>query len=230
MTNPTPMARRSTITIALAVALLAIGPTWSAGGSRKPDKPEAAVATPEQNAAEYYNRALDQHDRASALESRAAAADDEATRAKLVKRVRDSHENAIEELRRAVAADPNMHEAWSSLGYSYRQTGRYAEALASYDRALALDPEYTEAIEYRAEAYLGLGRIDDAKEAHAVLAANNPARASQLLDAMRAWIDQQRSSGGGASASDLDALASWIAVRRSDRTYPAQGPSKARTW
>ena len=54
------------------------------------------------------------------------------------------------------------------------------------DRALELAPDYGEAIEYRAEAYLGLDRIDDAKKAYMQLFNLDRALADELMEAMRA--------------------------------------------
>jgi tetratricopeptide (TPR) repeat protein len=54
-------------------------------------------------------------------------------------------------------------EAWNGLGYSLRQQGRYVEAVKAYDRALALRPDYAEALEYLGEAYVKMGKLDDAR-------------------------------------------------------------------
>jgi tetratricopeptide (TPR) repeat protein len=47
---------------------------------------------------------------------------------------------AIGFLKSIVAADPNLPLAWMLLGDSYRKTGKYQEARASYRRAIALVP------------------------------------------------------------------------------------------
>ena len=57
----------------------------------------------------------------------------------------------------------------SSLGYAYRKVGEYAPVLKAYDRALESAPNYVEAIVYRAGAYLGLGRLSEAKVAYETL-------------------------------------------------------------
>ncbi len=76
-----------------------------------------------------------------------------------------------------------MHEAWNYLGYTHRKLGDYQAALTAYDRALNLKPGYPEAIEYRGHAYLGLNRLEDAKQAYLTLFAGNRQLAAQLLAA-----------------------------------------------
>ena len=77
-------------------------------------------------------------------------------------------------LRAAIANNPQLHEAYSSLGYALRKTGRFDESIEAYNRALQLNPSYSEAIEYRAEAYLALGRLDEVKAAYMELFRNGP--------------------------------------------------------
>jgi cytochrome c-type biogenesis protein CcmH/NrfG len=60
-----------------------------------------------------------------------------------------------------VRLNPRLHEAFSSLGYAYRKTGDFDQALQAYERALVLAPGYAAAIEYQAEAHLGLNRTTE---------------------------------------------------------------------
>jgi len=108
----------------------------------------------------------------------------------------------------ATQADANLAEAWNGLGYSQRKLGDYTKALNSYARALAIQPGYPQATEYRGEAYLGLNRVEDAKQAYLDLFAANRALADKLLGAMKRWIDTQKS--GSPAAADL---AKWVEER-----------------
>jgi len=108
----------------------------------------------------------------------------------------------------ATQADANLAEAWNGLGYSQRKLGDYTKALNSYARALAIQPGYPQATEYRGEAYLGLNRVEDAKQAYLDLFAANRALADKLLGAMKHWIDTQKS--GSPAAADL---AKWVEER-----------------
>ncbi len=85
-----------------------------------------------------------------------------------------------------------MYEAWNYLGYAHRKLGDYQAALTAYDRTLNLKPGYPEAIEYRGHAYLGLNRLEDAKQAYLALFADNRKLASQLLAGMQAWVGEHR--------------------------------------
>ena len=82
-----------------------------------------------------------------------------------------------------------------------RKLGKYQEALIAYDRALNLKPGYAEAIEYRGHAYLGLNRLDDAKQAYLALFAGNRKLAAQLLAAMQTWVGEHRGNPGPASTA-----------------------------
>ncbi|MCW5624269.1 MAG: tetratricopeptide repeat protein [Burkholderiales bacterium] len=70
---------------------------------------------------------------------------------------------AIEALRTVADNQPRNADAHAWLGYALRRSGRYDEALASYDRALRISPRHRAAHEYLGEAYLALGRRDDAE-------------------------------------------------------------------
>ena len=85
-------------------------------------------------------------------------------------------------------------------------------ALTAYERALALRPGYPDALEYRGEAFLGLNRIADAKQAYLDLFAGNRQLADKLLVAMRGWLDAQRASAS-ADATAVSELDKWIQER-----------------
>ena len=107
-----------------------------------------------------------------------------------------------------------MFQAHTEPGYALRKTGNYDDALKAYDKALELMPNYGEAIEYRAEAYLGLNRVDDAKSSYLMLY-NGGAKelAKQLGDAMQKWVTDRKTSPGRVSATSIDDFAKWIGQR-----------------
>ena len=96
--------------------------------------------------------------------------------------IQTTYRRALDEFRKATALDSTHYQAFSSLGYILRKTGDMDGALAAYDRALALNPNYAEAIEYRAEANLMRGRLDDMKRAYGVLAALNRPHGRAIAD------------------------------------------------
>ena len=65
--------------------------------------------------------------------------------------------------RDALRAKPTLAEAWNGLGYALRNQEKYEESLRAYHEALRLRPDYPEALEYLGEAYVKLGRLDDAR-------------------------------------------------------------------
>jgi tetratricopeptide (TPR) repeat protein len=77
-------------------------------------------------------------------------------------------------------------EAWNGLGYALRQQAKYPEAIRAYNRALALRPDYAEALEYLGEAYVRMGKLDDARAILGRLEPLDKKEAAQL----RAAIDK----------------------------------------
>ena len=94
--------------------------------------------------------------------------------------------DAVADFRRAVDRKADFPEAWNELGYALRQTGKYPEALQAYDQALRLRPNYPEALEYLGEAYVKLGRLDEAREILERLRTLDPVHARDLEAALRA--------------------------------------------
>ena len=101
--------------------------------------------------------------------------------AKAAKRYPD----AIASFRKAVDIKANYPEAWNELGFALRHNGQYPEAIKAYNEALRLRPNFPEALEYLGEAYVKMGKMDDAK---AILVRLNPmdaTRAKELDNAIR---------------------------------------------
>ena len=129
------------------------------------------------------------------------------------KGARKEFEAAVKDLQTATAHAPDNYRAHNALGYSYRKIGNYTRALESYDRALKLAPTFSEAIEYRAEAYLGLNRIDDAKNAYMQLFVADRTASNVLLKAMKTWVGKRRVEPAGVDAATLDAFGAWVTER-----------------
>jgi len=108
----------------------------------------------------------------------------------------------------ATKADPNLAQAWNGLGYTNRKLGDYKTALPAYDKAIELRAGYPEATEYRGEAYLGLNRIEEAKQAYLDLFASNRALADKLLESMKVWI-----ASSGKKKGDVADLTEFVQER-----------------
>lgn len=159
-----------------------------------------------------YERGLGYRDKAWKLAGELESATGKA-REKIAKKIDKEYEKAIRAYRTAIKAKPEMHQAHSSLGYALRKTGQYAEALEAYDTALGLKPNYVEAIEYRAEAYLGLDRIEEAKEAYMVLFRSDRKRADELMAAMSEWVIKRTENPRNLNASVVEEFAGWVRER-----------------
>ena len=142
---------------------------------------------------------------------RLAKADDLET--KNPKQARKDYEAALKDFQTAVKLAPANYRAHNNLGYSHRKLGNYARALESYDQALKLAPAFSDAIEYRAEAYLGLNRLDEAKQAYMQLFVNDRGASSVLMKAMKAWVAQRRATPAGVDAAPLNAFEAWVQER-----------------
>jgi tetratricopeptide (TPR) repeat protein len=145
--------------------------------------------------------------------------------------LKDAYTRARTQFEEATRSDPLLAEAWNGLGYSQRKLGDHDAALVSYGRALAIKPGYPEATEYRGEAYLGLNRVSDAKQAYLELFATNRSLADRLLGAMKRWIDTQKA---GSNAGDAADLAKWVEERSKIASQTAsltrEGLASHQTW
>jgi adenylate cyclase len=76
------------------------------------------------------------------------------------------HERAMPEVRTALGCDPNFARAYSLLGQVFYYSGRAAEALQPLATAFRLDPNNEEDphLHYLAQAYVSMGRYEDAVE------------------------------------------------------------------
>lgn len=203
-------------TVLAALALAVFTPAvYASGGSSAPtpEAPEAPSLTPEQEAIAAYQNGLKRRDQAWKLEEKAAATNNEQQRAKLEAKAAKQFQKAAKSFETAIQKKERFYQAYSSLGYALRRTEDYEAALVAYDEALSIQPRYTEAIEYRAEAYLGLNRLEDAKEAYMQLFRVDRPRADELMTAMQKWIATE-SEGASVDAAALDSFKGWVEERQ----------------
>ena len=195
---------------ALGAPLVAVA---AGGSSTNTGSATASVPSdPKMMARDSYNRALKYRDKAWEYEAKARAAA-ENDRAKLEKKAHKEYEKARKALQSAVGNDPELYQAHSSLGYVLRKVGDYDASLAAYNRALEINPRYTEAIEYRAEAYLGLNRIADAKDAYMELYRTDRKRADELMTAMREWVAARTADAAGVDPALVAEFSGWVEER-----------------
>ncbi|MBM4383542.1 MAG: tetratricopeptide repeat protein [Deltaproteobacteria bacterium] len=144
----------------------------------------------------------------------AQAATDPKARAKAVESANAKLKRAQRSYKEATRADGRAFYAWNGIGFCQRMLGDNEAALASYDKALKIEPGFPQAVEYRGEAYMNLGKLDEAKAAYMDLFARERALADMLLKKMQAWVAaaKQNSQTPGAQAR-LDEFAKWVDER-----------------
>jgi len=197
--------------------VLVQGAALASGGSPMPGPRTSAPSprlTPEQQATQSYNSGLKHQEKGDDLAKEAdAQAADPKKREKIESQARKEYEKAMKEFKAATEKDPKMFQAHSGLGYTLRKTGDYDAALAAYNQALELEPHYSPAIEYRAEAYLGLNRVDDAKSAYVTLFSGDRKRADELQAAMKRWLEKRRQDPQGVAPEAIEEFSKWMAQR-----------------
>lgn len=168
------------------------------------NKPQASGApknSPEARATEAVNSGLKRLEKADQIEWTNP------------NQARKHYEGALKDFQTAAAAAPDNYRAHNGAGYSLRKLGNYGRALESYERALALAPRSSEAIEYRAEAYLGLNRLSDAKQAYMHLFVHDRTASNMLMKAMKAWVEKHRAEPGGLEPAAIEGFETWVRER-----------------
>lgn len=183
-----------------ALSFAAIAGTEALAIRNKPQRTDAAKKSPDA-ATQALNSGLGRLDKADRLE------------AKNPNLARKEWAAALKDFETAVAAKPDNYRAHNGAGYALRKLGEYDRALQSYERALAIAPTSTEAIEYRAEAYLGLNRLDEVKQAYMHLFVHDRAASNVLMKAMRTWAEDRRMQPGGLDPSIVAAFDTWVRER-----------------
>ncbi|HXH41238.1 MAG TPA: tetratricopeptide repeat protein [Thermoanaerobaculia bacterium] len=207
--------KRAVVLLLPLLAAPALIASSGGGMSTPPPGMQQQQRSPHDQAVDYYNNAERRIDGLTKVhdEMKAAAATDPQKAAKLQGKLAKGLENAAADLERAVKNDPQLFQAWSELGFTYRKMGKFKESLEAYDTALRIQPGYTPALEYRAEAYLGLNRIDEARKTYTDLFPVDRPRADALLIAMKSFVAARRADAAGLDAAQLDAFGKWVEQR-----------------
>jgi len=189
------------------------------GGSMGGGGFTSAPRTPADQAQDFYNQGVREVGRAKDYEKDAAKAGaDDKKVAKALDKAQKSYASALQEFQKAVDKNVTLFQAWNYVGFCQRHLGHYQEALDAYGKALELNPKYGEAYEYRAEAYLGLNRLAEAKESYMQLFAVARPLADELMVSMHHWVEEHQKDAKGVNADDLAAFAKWV----DDRAKVAQ--------
>jgi tetratricopeptide (TPR) repeat protein len=225
------MRQRAALALILSLAIPGLAAASGSSAMSAP-APKMPTATPEQEAVEYYNDGISCRDKADKYEAEAAAESGVPKKAKLLEKSKSQHESSIRKYLKAVAKNPQMVPAWGSLGYAYRKSGNLPAALEAYDKALALEKNYTPAVEYRAEAYLGLNRLDDVKSAYMLLFIADRKRADELASAMQKYVEKRQADPAGVDPEALQEFGKWVAERKqlASQTSSLTDPNAPARW
>jgi tetratricopeptide (TPR) repeat protein len=200
----------------------------SVGGGSGGSTGDSRSTSPEEQAKDAYNSGVRSIKKAQDYDSDAAKASSPEKAAKAQGKAREAYSKALEHFIDAVAKQPAMYQAWNYLGFANRHLGNYDDSLSAYAKALELNPTYPDAIEYRGEAYLGLNRIDDAKQAYISLFRDSRGLADELMTSMRHWIDARRKDAQGVAPESLEAFSQWVEERSGIAAQTASLASGAR--
>ena len=170
------------------------------------DKPDAA-------AQKAYKAGMKSLAKAKEQEGLAATAPNEDKKNKALEKVNDAYGRALDQFTEALSNKGDMYEAWNNVGYIHLRLGAYAESVDDYNHTLALQPELLEAVEHRAEAYVAIDRLDEAKSAYMDLFNHDIKLADQLMVAMQQWLTSHRVNANGMRAADVDAFDKWLQER-----------------
>ncbi len=182
----------------------------SGGGGDTGGMTSAPRMTPQQMAVRSYNAGLKHKQRAQEYEDKAAAAKDDKDREKQLAKAKDQYEDAIDDYRKAIGYDNRAYQAMNELGFAFRKTGSYDDAVKAYNTALVVKPDFAPAIEYRGEAYLALAQFKQVQDAYLALVRADQDQAAALMRAMEAWLNTHQE---GMSA-DAKAFSDWIIERK----------------
>jgi tetratricopeptide (TPR) repeat protein len=143
----------------------------------------------------------------------AAKAADDKKKSKALAKASNLYGKALDRFQDAVDKDPGIVDAWNDLGLCELHLGFYDEAVMAYANVLELKPGYSEAYENRAEAYLGLNKVAEAKSDYMTLFKTAPLLAGQLMIYMHQWIDERQRDPKGVSSGDLAGFLKWTDER-----------------
>src|SRR3984957_16778976 len=160
-----------------------------------------------------YNAGVKSLSKAREYEEAAAKAPNADKKADDLAKVNDAYGRALDQFTEALSNKGDMFEAWNNVGYIHLRLGAFNESIDDYNHTLALKPDLLEAIEHRAEAYVAVDRLEDAKAAYMDLFNHARPLADQLMVSMQKWLEDHRTAANEMRATDIDSFGKWLQER-----------------
>lgn len=174
----------------VTVSLLFFSPMTIAANDDEYDDGGASFGggqSAEEKATSAYNKGLKQLNSAWKYAQETKTLADDKKREKLLKKSHKLFLRSTKSFKRAIKHNPEMYQAYSSLGFAFRNTGSLDESLLAYEKALSLKPDYYPAIEYLAETHLQLRQFPKVQSAYSRLSEEQPKYANKLRQAIVEW-------------------------------------------
>jgi tetratricopeptide (TPR) repeat protein len=179
------------------------------------DEMPATTSTvkPDAAAKKAYTAGLKSLNKAHEFEDVAAKAANPDKKAAALEKVSDAYGKALDQFTEALSNKGDMVDAWNGAGFVHLRLGAYSESIDDYNHALHLKSDLLEAVEHRAEAYMAVDRLDEAKAAYMDLFNHERPLADQLMATMQAWLDSHRTAANGMRPADIDSFGKWLQER-----------------
>ncbi len=168
--------------------------TGGGGGLSSVPSSNSRALTPEQLSDKAMRAGIRERDRALKQEAKADKAKTDKKRDKALAKAQKHYKKAIAKQGEAVRHNPRNYKALNELGYALRKTGEYGKAIGAYNLALEINPKFHQATEYRGEAFLALGYLDQTKQSYMVLFRHDRELAAQLMERMQAWAQGRQTT------------------------------------
>ncbi len=190
----------------------AIHAAGSGGGSSAPTyETNRRALSPEEQSAKALRAGIKHRDRALKHEARADKAKSDNKRERALAKAQKEYQKVIEKQGEAIRLDPQNYKAANELGFALRKTGDYRKAIGAYNYSLDINPNFHQAVEYRGEAFLALGMLDESKQSYMILFRNDRELAQQLMTSFDSWLADRSESELSPGEADF---ANWIEERK----------------
>ena len=177
------------------------------------ESPGPSVEKPDAAAKKAFNAGVKSLNHAREFEEVAAKASNPDKKAGAMEKAGDAYYRALDQFTEALSNKGDMVDAWNYAGFVHLRLGAYSESIDDYNHTLALKPDLLEAVEHRAESYMAVDRLEEAKASYMNLFNHARPLADQLMMSMQKWVESHRTAANGIRAADIDSFDKWIQER-----------------